>query len=60
MFAVNGDRLPGPLIIGTFEKRAPGQTSDVIPVYGVYQVRSQYSRKFQQSDLLQDRFKRLW
>ena len=24
MFNVNGDSLPGPLIIGTFEKRAPG------------------------------------
>ena len=23
-FNVNGDSLPGPLIIGTFEKRAPG------------------------------------
>ena len=24
IFNVNGDSLPGPLIIGTFEKRAPG------------------------------------
>ena len=24
IFKVNGDSLPGPLIIGTFEKRAPG------------------------------------
>ena len=24
MFNVNGDSLPGPLIIGTFEQRAPG------------------------------------
>ena len=24
IFTVNGDSLPGPLIIGTFEKRAPG------------------------------------
>ena len=23
---VNGDSIPGPLIIGTFEKRAPGAT----------------------------------
>ena len=25
IFTVNGDSLPGPLIIGTFEKRAPGR-----------------------------------
>ena len=25
IFNVNGDSLPGPLIIGTFEKRAPGE-----------------------------------
>ena len=25
IFNVNGDSLPGPLIIGSFEKRAPGQ-----------------------------------
>ena len=24
IFNINGDSLPGPLIIGTFEKRAPG------------------------------------
>ena len=27
IFNVNGDSLPGPLIIGTFEKRAPGPVS---------------------------------
>ena len=26
IFNVDGDSLPGPLIIGTFEKRAPGET----------------------------------
>ena len=28
MFNVNGDSLPGPLIIATFEKRAPDTISD--------------------------------
>ena len=28
IFTVNGDSLPGPLIIGTFEKRAPGDDFD--------------------------------
>ena len=27
IFNVNGDSLPGPLIIGTFEKRAPDHCS---------------------------------
>ena len=28
MFNVNGNSLPGPLIIGTFEKRAPAPLTD--------------------------------
>ena len=29
---VNGDSLPGPLIIGTFEKRAPGTGWSAVPL----------------------------
>ena len=34
IFNVNGDSLPGPLIIGTFEKRAPEKSYNRCSGYG--------------------------
>ena len=53
----NNNSFTGPLIIGTFQKRTPGQSSfaasDLSPVHGVapafYPIRSQYSLNLQQS-----------